>query len=592
MMFSVLSVVVASAGAGVPGVGDVFPMGPTMAYGAVPHMLLSAPDWGSGFDLGWGTPTGNFAGPQNASIAGQTCTTGAQEVTAHVPKWQMAGWPSSWARPDGKSGLKNLALDLDPPWNRSAMDGTDPSVPHEKRVPIPGLNNGQGGGKSGRWQWVYLPTIVFVAHLGELGTMRRWFGGSKYGFSINHCLIGSFLLLICLPTTAAVTCRTCFDQVPGCTGGNACPFVATTAQNGMLLGGVAAATATTIVARNVFPLRFMRILTRGVLDSLLIIGRRPPPGTAVDLTALTNAQLADSLMTSGAEPASILDEVTTRLAAATTQMEIARLNAMCTAITSKQRLKPGAHGAVASGDGTAELVGIYRYCAVLAGKVVRTRISQVASVLPPDLAEGDTQYKAVPPEKIVKPKSMAEFGDILMTWTMLLSGLGIASILVSGAFLREVVYDTIDYGTLAWEGAFELWLVYLEEVERTAGDEVNLANVYNRGAQDTMIKRAMERLPKTPTGIFRGGGGGSNGDGGEETKWNGSFNTKAAGSCLTFNLGKKQHPANCLNEKGGCKYNHVCDAYVGDKGPKGRCGSDKHGRSNCDNPAKQSAEQQ
>ena len=92
----------------------------------------------------------------------------------------------------------------------------------------------------------------------------------------------------------------------------------------------------------------MRILTRGVLDSLLIIGRRPPPGTAVDLTALTNAQLADSLMTSGAEPASILDEVTTRLAAATTQMEIARLNAMCTAITSKQRLGRGAHGAVAS----------------------------------------------------------------------------------------------------------------------------------------------------------------------------------------------------------------------------------------------------
>jgi len=51
-------------------------------------------------------------------------------------------------------------------------------------------------------------------------------------------------------------------------------------------------------------------------------------------------------------------------------MEIARLNAMCTAITSKQRLKPGAHGAVASGDGTAELVGIYRYCAV--GVAVRT----------------------------------------------------------------------------------------------------------------------------------------------------------------------------------------------------------------------------
>ena len=57
--------------------------------------------------------------------------------------------------------------------------------------------------------------FVIVAHLGELSTMRRWFGGAKYGFSINHYLMGSFLLLICLPTTAAVTCRTCFDQIQG-----------------------------------------------------------------------------------------------------------------------------------------------------------------------------------------------------------------------------------------------------------------------------------------------------------------------------------------------------------------------------------------
>ena len=63
MMFSVLSVVVASAGAGVPGVGDVFPMGPTMAYGADPHMLHSAPDWGSGFVLGGRSFTLNLLSP-------------------------------------------------------------------------------------------------------------------------------------------------------------------------------------------------------------------------------------------------------------------------------------------------------------------------------------------------------------------------------------------------------------------------------------------------------------------------------------------------------------------------------------------------
>ena len=79
-----------------------------------------------------------------------------------------------------------------------------------------------------------LPTIVVVTHLGDLPTMRRWFGGSGYGIPINRYLWASFILLICMPTTAAVTCRTCFDQIQGCTGGDDCPFVATTTQNGLL----------------------------------------------------------------------------------------------------------------------------------------------------------------------------------------------------------------------------------------------------------------------------------------------------------------------------------------------------------------------
>ena len=28
--------------------------------------------------------------------------------------------------------------------------------------------------------------------------------------------------------------------------------------------------------------------------------------------------------------------------------------------------------------------------------------------------------------------------------------------------------------------------------------------------------------------------------------------------------GQEAAPANCLNEKGGCKFNHACDAYVSD----------------------------
>ena len=589
-----LSLVLAAAGLVMPGAGDVSTMDPTMAYGAAPNMLLFAPVGGAGFDWVGEDLFVNFLTSWNTTIVGQLGASGAQNAIPPIPEWPMADRATPSGRNGGVSEIfcrtLTCATQNSTSGTRAATDVIDAWVSHEKCATNSGLNNGQEGEKSGTWRWVVLPAMVFVTHLGDLPTMRRWFGGSGYGIHINRFLLASFLLLICLPTTAAVTCRTCYDQIQGCTGGNDCPFVATTAQNGLLLGGVAAATATAIVARDVFPLRFTRVLTRGVLDSLLIIGRRPPPGTAVNVSALSHVELADPVLTSGVETASILDEVTKRLAAATTQMELARLTSISTTLGNKMRLGRGADGAVAAGDGTAELVGVYRYCAMLAGKVVRMRSSQVASVTP-TAPQGDAQVKAVPPEKLVKPKTMAEFADILVTWTMLLAGLGVASILVSGAFLREVVFDAIADGTLPWEGAYELWLVYLEEVERTAGDDVNLSNVYNRGAQDTMIKRAMERLPKDwPKGIFRPGGGGD-GDGDEGPKWNGSFNTKSAATCLTFNLGKKQHPSNCLNEKGGCKFNHICDAFVSDKGPKGRCGSDKHGRHNCDNPAKVSTEQ-
>ena len=586
-----LCLVFAVAGPVMPGSGDVSTMDPTMAYGAAPNMLVFAPDGGAG--LGQDSFV-EFLTSWNTTIAGPLGTSGAQNVIPPNPKGPMA----VRATPLGRNGcvfeiLEHRILDScnnSTSGTPAAMDVSDAWVKHENCATDYGLNNGQEGEKKGSWRWGVLPMIVVVTHLGDLPTMRRWFGGSGYGIPINRYLWASFLLLICLPTTAAVTCRTCFDQIQGCTGGDDCPFVATTTQNGLLLGGLAAATATAIVARDVFPLRFTRVLTRGVLDSLLIIGRRPPPGTAVDVSALTNVELTDPVRTSGVELEALLDEVTKRLGAATSNIELQRLNSISTAIGHKIKLGRGADGAIAVGDGTEELVGVFRYCAMLAGKVVRTRLSQVATVITPP--QGDAQVKAVPPEKLVKPKSMAEFADILVTWTMLLSGLGIASILVSGAFLREVVFDTIADGTLPWEGAYELWLVYLEEVERTAGDDVNLSNVYNRGAQDTMIKRAIERLPNAGKRIFRPGGGGGDGDGDEEPKWNGSFNPKSTATCLTFNLGKKQHPANCLNEKGGCKFNHACDAYVSDKGPGGRCGSVKHGRHNCDNPAKVSKEQQ
>ena len=94
------------------------------------------------------------------------------------------------------------------------------------------------------------------------------------------------------------------------------------------------------------------VYARGVLDSLLIIGRRPPPGTAVDVSALTNVELTDPVQTSGVEIEALVDEVTKRLGSATSNIEIQRLNSISTALGHKIKLGRGADGAIAVGDGT------------------------------------------------------------------------------------------------------------------------------------------------------------------------------------------------------------------------------------------------
>ena len=104
-MFLMLCVVFAAAGPEIPGVGDVFSMGPTMADGAVPHMLPSAPDGRAGYVLrGW-CSTLNFMSPLYASIAGQMCNQGAQKGIAHVPEGPMAGQASSRAQTEGISKI-------------------------------------------------------------------------------------------------------------------------------------------------------------------------------------------------------------------------------------------------------------------------------------------------------------------------------------------------------------------------------------------------------------------------------------------------------------------------------------------------------
>ena len=69
----------------------------------------------------------------------------------------------------------------------------------------------------------------------------------------------------------------------------------------------------------------------------------------------------------------------------------------------------------------------------------------------------------------------------------------------------------------------------------------------------------------------------------QEANWT-PYSIKA-GPCSVFNTGGT-HGKRVLTAEGKCKYDHVCDHWVSDKGPKGRCLSTEHERGECDNPSK------
>lgn len=164
-----------------------------------------------------------------------------------------------------------------------------------------------------------------------------------------------------------------------------------------------------------------------------------------------------------------------------------------------------------------------------------------------------------------------------------------ASVLVAGNFLREVVMDTLLKLKRPWQVAHELFLLYLEKIETTPGDAFTLSNVvFAAGGQDTLLIHAEARAKMyfNTKGIFRPGESKEeNSDSkGKAKPWNGQYNRDpSAKVCLTYNMGDKPHPPACLNNKGACKFAHVCDHWVTDKGPKGMCRSPSHIRSNCDN---------
>jgi hypothetical protein len=168
---------------------------------------------------------------------------------------------------------------------------------------------------------------------------------------------------------------------------------------------------------------------------------------------------------------------------------------------------------------------------------------------------------------------------------------GLCDFLVASEFTRLVVYDTMEHHGHSFTVAHALLLIYLERVESTVGDDINIRNVHSLGSMDTFLSRAC--ILAVQCGVATPARAGANATvttGTPTVTFNGRATPSADRSCYTFNLGRgNAHPSPSLGADGTCRFKHACDQFVSDKGPRGVCGSTSHCRKDCTNAAKVSA---
>jgi hypothetical protein len=405
---------------------------------------------------------------------------------------------------------------------------------------------------------------------------------AMYAFYFQSASMRAKLLLSVAACQAveAVTCYSCYDGIDGCAGGAACPLVTGVAANTAAFLVAAGAAAVAIDCSVILPVRYLRVLSRTALECLKSVRRRPLQGTplAIDGAHMNLNDLQTAILDGRVDRDAAIAELMVRGANAGTQIELGRCDMILKCIA--------ANTAVAVARPSASL-GAFTLALALASKVVTLSLSSNSAVggvvVTEDAATSSTaSASSVQRATVVWPKTMEQFSSVLNAWMVILHSTGLCDFLVASEFVRVVVYDTMQNHGHSFSVAHALLLIYLERVESTQGDDINISNVHSLGSMDTFMARA--RLLAAEKGIKPGP---TSGHAGTALAFNGASSPSAEKFCFTFNLGPgTTHPATSLTADGTCRFKHCCDSWVSDKGPKGVCGSKAHGRKACDNPAK------
>ena len=178
----------------------------------------------------------------------------------------------------------------------------------------------------------------------------------------------------------------------------------------------------------------------------------------------------------------------------------------------------------------------------------------------------------------------AEFDMAIYMFSTLAHMLGIMTLEISVHFMFEAVYVLRSKHKETFWTAQEYLIECLDLLDRGMCKAGTVAN-HDRNIMLDNARRL--GLVFAEMASKRGNQDAAPVEGGGPT-WNGKFqpSTSKANLCQAFNRNKAHDDPKHLMKDGTCRFRHLCNHWVTDKGPSGKCLDPGHGWHNCNNPNK------
>jgi len=382
-------------------------------------------------------------------------------------------------------------------------------------------------------------------------------------------------------TVATPVCHICGDTVePARHAPDACPLATNPVSNSeTLAGGVSGVTG--LIFGSEMPVHYHNVMTQQKLTRIKRLQQRGVPG-AINVAAMTAVEVFKAAT---AQTVAIPDAITrlSNLYATETDVgESARIKGFVELI-SKLNVAGGLDdGTILSG---ANGVGVHRYVYHLA-----VQIAEAGSTAPVLVGSSATSNPTIQGDQLASPTDAQRFHEAVFTYTVLLHSLGIVSLVLAARFMHRVVHRNLRAG-LPWAVVAKMLEIYLELID-THADYTLPTVIELHGGMDSIREDARARAtdvsfskgseqPPPGSELSRGGK--------PRPEWNSKFSKDATkGCCAVYNSlnPDAKHGRKQLDEHGTCRFRHVCNQWVSDKGPNGICGSASHSRRDCNNPSK------